>query len=164
MATLMQRAFKQTLRPTILAHRGVEVTFQRADGTLPVITVNPARTTEEMESEQYVHRGEKLQDFIVDAEEFAGVEPRPGESFVWDDKRFLFTHRVGGRLFDYHDSYRDSYRCHTIEVPLESQPIPPPIEPPPIDPPPVDPDVSAYANATDFYGGPHGDAYAPPGA
>lgn len=173
MATIVERALSGPHRAAINAHRGVRVTFSRkSDGASLVITVNPAQTTEERETDSSVHRYEKLQDFIIAADVLGNTEPERGDSIYWNGRRYLATHAASGQVFDYHDSYRRSYRFHTIEVPYQCGDVVPPPEPPPVDPPteppvepPVEPpptEISAYGIDDDFYGTPSTDAYGPP--
>lgn len=172
MSTIVERALNGPHRTAINAQRGVRVIYVRkSDGASLDIVVNPAQTQEERETDFSVHRNERLQDFIILATDIGSIEPERGDAIFWDNKRFLATHNPAGQVFDYHDSYRGSYRFHTIEVPYECgdvvPPEPPPVEPPPIEPPPIEPPpddtFSAYGSPADhFYGDPNSDAYTPP--
>ena len=126
----------------------VVYTHVRTGASLSVVA-KLARMMTELEQEGSTERGEKLHDFLIFAD-VLDAEPERKDFITWETRTYMVTHPAGGRVFDYHDSYRMSYRIHSIEVPFIGDPILP--------------GLKGYAPITegDTYGNASGDTYSPP--
>lgn len=125
--------------------RGVSVTYTRiADSSSSTITVTPARTETEAEGESGVVVTTVLHDWLINSSDLSAA-PEAGDQIVWGSNRFEVVAIAGERCWQWHDSYRDSYRVHSVEVENVTEVL----------------DEASYGNIDgDVYGNLDGDEYA----
>jgi hypothetical protein len=128
----------------------VSCLYQTAGGSTPVRLV-PALSRTESTTEGGVIITRQLNDWIGELADLPGY-PQRGDLIVpqhadWQNRRFMVIHPGGGREADYHDTFNESARIHTVEIAPSSAVG--------ADEGYVNPNDVSYANPSEvIYGGP----------